>query len=230
MGEPLSGCSVHSLDILTQKAHPGQRPDGGNPRIGPAGTCWSPRRPILSPRLSGVTAEPLVDAMVLSDALVGPGRLFTGVRAVASTGSTNADLAAEARAGAPSGTVLIADHQSTGRGRFTRRWEASPGASVAVSVLLRAGDVPVARWPWLPLVTGVAVADGLRAAAGIEAAVKWPNDVLIDDRKVCGILAERVDDAAVIGMGINTTLTEDELPVATATSLALAGSQASTTE
>ena len=168
--------------------------------------------------------------MVLSDALVGPGRLFTGVRAVASTGSTNADLAAEARAGAPSGTVLIADHQSTGRGRFTRRWEASPGASVAVSVLLRAGDVPVARWPWLPLVTGVAVADGLRAAAGIEAAVKWPNDVLIDDRKVCGILAERVDDAAVIGMGINTTLTEDELPVATATSLALAGSQASTTE
>ena len=168
--------------------------------------------------------------MVLSDALVGPGRLFTVVRAVASTGSTNADLAAEARAGAPSGTVLIADHQSTGRGRFTRRWEASPGASVAVSVLLRAGDVPVARWPWLPLVTGVAVADGLRAAAGIEAAVKWPNDVLIDDRKVCGILAERVDDAAVIGMGINTTLTEDELPVATATSLALAGSQASTTE
>jgi BirA family biotin operon repressor/biotin-[acetyl-CoA-carboxylase] ligase len=97
-------------------------------------------------------------------------------------------------------------------------------------VLLRAGDVPVARWPWLPLVTGVAVADGLRAAAGIEAAVKWPNDVLIDDRKVCGILAERVDDAAVIGMGINTTLTEDELPVTTATSLALAGSQASTTE
>ena len=177
-----------------------------------------------------MTVQPLVDAAALTRALTGPDRLFTQVNCVAGTGSTNADLAVEARAGAPSGMVLIADHQSVGRGRFDRRWEAPPGSSVALSVLLRPGDVPTTRWAWLPLVTGVAVAEGLRDAAGVDAVVKWPNDVLIDGRKVCGILCERFDDAAVIGMGVNTTLTKDELPVPTATSLALAGSQASLTE
>ena len=177
-----------------------------------------------------MTAQPLVDAGPLVAELVGGGRLFTTVDCVASTGSTNADLADRARAGARSGTVLVSDHQSAGRGRFDRRWEAPPGSSVAISVLLRPGDVPVSRWLWLPLITGVAVAQGLRAASGVDAQVKWPNDVLIDGRKVCGILSERVDDAAVIGMGINTTLTRDELPVPSATSLALEGSQASATE
>jgi BirA family biotin operon repressor/biotin-[acetyl-CoA-carboxylase] ligase len=147
---------------------------------------------------------------------------------VATTGSTNADLAAAARAGADSGSVLISDHQSAGRGRFARVWEAPPGTSLAISALLRPpASVPVARWLWLPLLTGLAVASGLRAAAGVEVQLKWPNDVLIDGRKVCGILSERVDSvsgpAAVIGMGINTTLTEVQLPVPTATSLALAG-------
>jgi BirA family biotin operon repressor/biotin-[acetyl-CoA-carboxylase] ligase len=147
---------------------------------------------------------------------------------VATTGSTNADLAAAARAGADSGSVLISDHQSAGRGRFARVWEAPPGTSLAISALLRPpASVPVARWLWLPLLTGLAVASGLRAAAGVEVQLKWPNDVLIDGRKVCGILSERVDSvsgpAAVIGMGINTTLTEAQLPVPTATSLALAG-------
>jgi len=174
--------------------------------------------------------QPLVDAAELSRVLTGSGRLFTAVNCVATTGSTNADLAAAAASGAPSGTVLVADHQSAGRGRFDRRWEALPGSSVALSVLLRPGDLALERWLWLPLITGVAVAEGLRAATGIEATVKWPNDVLIEGRKVCGILAERVDSAAVIGIGINTTLTTDELPVATATSLALQGSQASATE
>ncbi|MFT3861773.1 biotin--[acetyl-CoA-carboxylase] ligase [Micropruina sp.] len=173
--------------------------------------------------------QSLVDAAALTAALTGPGRLFQSVACVPATGSTNADLAAEAVAGAPSGAVLVADHQRAGRGRFERRWEAPPGTSVAVSVLLRPGDVPMERWLWLPLVTGVAVAEGLRSAAGVDAAVKWPNDVLIEGRKVCGILSERVGDAAVIGMGINTTLAADELPVPTATSLALEGSQASVT-
>ena len=153
-----------------------------------------------------MAAQPLVDATVLSSDLLGPGRLFSAVRSIASTGSTNADLAAAATAGAASGAVLVADHQSAGRGRFDRRWEAPPGSSVAVSVLLRPAEVPLQRWLWLPLITGVAVAEGLRSAAGVDATVKWPNDVLIEGRKVCGILSERVDDAAVIGMGINTCL------------------------
>jgi BirA family biotin operon repressor/biotin-[acetyl-CoA-carboxylase] ligase len=171
---------------------------------------------------------PLVDPARLTAALVRPGGVWTRVRCVATTGSTNADLAAQARAGAESGTVLVADHQSSGRGRFTRVWEAPPGTSLAISVLLRPpATIDARRWLWLPLVTGLAVADGLRAATGVDVELKWPNDVLVEGRKLCGILAERVDSAhgpaAILGMGINTTLAEHQLPVPTATSLALAG-------
>lgn len=168
--------------------------------------------------------DPLIDADWLAGEL-GDG-LWRRVETVAAIGSTNAELGARARAGEPSGQVLVADHQSAGRGRFTRVWEAPPGRAVAISVLLRPPSVPPQRWLWLPLVAGLAVADGLRAAAGVDARLKWPNDVLIDGRKVCGILAERVEGdppAVVVGMGINTLLSEDELPVPTATSLALAG-------
>ena len=177
-----------------------------------------------------MTVQPLVDATALTAELTGPGRLLTSVRTVPATGSTNADLAAAAAAGAPAGAVLVADHQRAGRGRFDRRWEAPPGSSVAISVLLRPGEVSMQRWLWLPLITGVAVAEGLRAAAGVDAAVKWPNDVLIGGRKVCGILCERVQEAAIVGMGINTTLTRDQLPVASATSLALEGALCAPTE
>ncbi len=169
--------------------------------------------------------DPLVDATWLAREL-GDAGLWRHVEAVAETGSTNAVLAERARAGAPSGSVLVADHQTTGRGRFTRVWQAPPGKSLALSVLLRPPVAETRRWLWLPLLAGLAVADGLRAAAGVDARLKWPNDVLIGGRKVCGILAERVEGpvpAAVVGMGINTLLAEAELPVPTATSLALAG-------
>lgn len=172
--------------------------------------------------------RPLVDAADLTATLVRPGSVWAHVTTLATTGSTNADLAVAARDGAASGTVLVADHQSTGRGRFARVWEAPPGTSLAISALLRPpAAIDARRWLWLPLVTGLAVADGLRAATGVDVELKWPNDVLVDGRKLCGILAERVDSAhgpaAVLGMGINTTLAEHELPVPTATSLALAG-------
>ncbi|MGV8907911.1 MAG: biotin--[acetyl-CoA-carboxylase] ligase [Propionicimonas sp.] len=174
--------------------------------------------------------NPRVNADWLRTRLVRPGSVWTQVSTVATTGSTNADLAAAARTGAESGHVLVSDHQSTGRGRFTRVWEAPPGASLAVSVLLRPpAGVPASRWLWLPLLTGLAVADGIRASTSVRTELKWPNDVLIEQRKVCGILAERVDGdtgaAAIIGMGVNTSLTEEELPVPTATSLALAGAR-----
>jgi BirA family biotin operon repressor/biotin-[acetyl-CoA-carboxylase] ligase len=170
--------------------------------------------------------DPGVDAGALASRL--PRDLWTRIETVATTGSTNADLAAAARAGAPSGSVLVADHQGRGRGRFARVWEAPPGTSVAVSVLLRPVGVEPRRLLWLPLLAGLAVADAL-AGLGAPAALKWPNDVLLDGRKVCGILAERVDaGAVVIGMGINTTLAEADLPVPTATSLLLAGYPADT--
>lgn len=143
------------------------------------------------------------------------------------TGSTNRDLAARAHAGEPDGTVVVAGFQSAGRGRLARTWTAPPDKAVAMSVLVHAGQIPAVRWPWLMLLTGLAVRDALIRVTGVAAEVKWPNDVLVDGRKFVGILAERVETplgpACVIGCGINLTLTEDELPVPTATSLALAG-------
>jgi len=136
------------------------------------------------------------------------------------TPSTNAVCAERARAGEPEGLVITTEHQYAGRGRLDRAWEMPPRAALATSVLLRP-ELPPARWPWLPLMTGVAV------ARTVDGRVKWPNDVLIgaDLKKVCGILVERVDTpdgpAAIIGMGINTSLTPEELPVPTATSLNL---------
>lgn len=173
-----------------------------------------------------------MDAAWLADRLCVAGSIWTDVVAVAETGSTNADLARRAREGtASSGSVLISDYQRRGRGRFARVWQAPPGASIAMSVLLRPEGVEPSRWLWLPLVTGLAVAEGLRVAAGIDAQVKWPNDVLIGGRKVCGILSERVETpagaGAVIGMGINTDLKAEDLPVPTATSLAIVGAPTS---
>lgn len=169
-------------------------------------------------------ADP-IDRPTLASDLLTSGGLWRRLDLVASTGSTNADLAAAARDGAPGGTVLVADHQSSGRGRLGRTWTAPPGSGVAISVLLRP-EVALDRWTWLPLLAGVAVSDALRQTAGLPADVKWPNDVLIGDRKVCGVLAERVETpdgpAVVLGMGVNVHLGADELPVPTATSVDLA--------
>ena len=173
-----------------------------------------------------MTANPAIDLDTLRRELIRPGGLWRRIDHVAETGSTNADLAAAARAGTvePS-TVLIADFQSAGRGRLGRTWTAPPGTSIAMSVLVRPDGVAPERWTWLPLLTGLAVADGLSRSAGLEVRLKWPNDVLVGDRKLCGILAERVEladgPAGVVGMGINTHLATDDLPVPGATSVAL---------
>lgn len=141
-------------------------------------------------------------------------------------GSTNADLAAAATAdpsGWPAWSVLVTDTQTAGRGRLGRAWTAPPGTSLAISVLLRP-RIPAERYGWLSLLAGTAMATSLRAA-GVDAAVKWPNDVLIGGRKVCGLLAEALADGsgAVLGAGLNHRLTAGELPVPTATSLAIEG-------
>ena len=137
--------------------------------------------------------------------------------------STNAVVAERARSGAPEGLVVVAEHQTAGRGRLDRAWEAPPRSALTFSVLLRPGVTP-AEWPWIPLLVGYTVSKALRAE-GYDAAVKWPNDVLIEDRKVAGILVERVETpagpAAVVGVGLNVDLTAEELPVPTATSLGL---------
>ncbi len=158
------------------------------------------------------------------------------VEVVEGSGSTNADVASRYAAGEDDGLVLVAEHQSAGRGRLGREWVSPARSSLTVSFLLvpPAGVRPE-RWGWLPLATGLAAAAAVRRSAGVEVALKWPNDVLAEDgRKLGGILLERVErdgtPAAVIGIGLNCTQTQDELPVPEATSLALAGAAGATGE
>ncbi|MFI6250629.1 biotin--[acetyl-CoA-carboxylase] ligase [Streptomyces sp. NPDC051016] len=154
--------------------------------------------------------------------------LYRDVEVVQRTGSTNSDLVARALAGgADEGAVLVAEEQTAGRGRLDRQWTAPARSGLFFSVLLQPAEVPVARWGWLPLLTGVAVATGLARAAGVDTALKWPNDLLVtvgdEERKTGGILAERAgEDGVVVGVGINVSLRAEELPVPQAGSLALA--------
>lgn len=149
---------------------------------------------------------------------------------VGSTGSTNADLAARARAGAAEGTALIAGEQTAGRGRLGRIWESPPGSSVSVSLLLRPMVTAPEGASWLPLLAALGVRAGIEAATGVPVALKWPNDVVViagpRPGKVCGLLVESVGDAdrpaVVVGFGINTRMTDSQLPVPEATSLSLA--------
>ncbi|MGH3099149.1 MAG: biotin--[acetyl-CoA-carboxylase] ligase [Streptosporangiales bacterium] len=151
------------------------------------------------------------------------GTFWREVRLVASTPSTNADLAAAAQRGEAEGLVEVAEFQSAGRGRLGRTWVAPPGTALMASVLLRPSGVPQERWSWLPLLAGVAAAEAVREHTGVSAVLKWPNDLLVADRKLAGVLAERAGDAVVIGMGLNVRLTEAQLPSTAATSLLLAG-------
>jgi BirA family biotin operon repressor/biotin-[acetyl-CoA-carboxylase] ligase len=161
----------------------------------------------------------MVTRMAGTDATTGRGPLPVGpVRAtrfaidrVATTGSTNADLLAAADAGAADGTVLVADHQTAGRGRRGRSWEAPPGTSLLMSVLLRP-DLEPDRAGALTAAVGLAGRAACRAVAGVEPGLKWPNDLVAPtpagERKLGGILAEsRVVAgrlaAVVVGLGLN---------------------------
>ena len=175
-----------------------------------------------------MTEAPLSEAAVRA-AVVRPGGLWRSVEVVPVTGSTNADLLAQAASGAPEGTVLAAETQTAGRGRMGRTWLSPPGAALMFSVLLRPTAVPPARRGWLPLLAGVAVAAAVRDVAAVDARLKWPNDVLAGPAKLAGILAEAAGDAVVIGIGVNVSIDPDELPppgpgALPATSLRLQGS------
>lgn len=182
--------------------------------------------------------RPPLNAAALRKAVVTPGALWTSLDVVESTGSTNSDLAVRAARGEPEGAVLVAEEQTAGRGRLDRRWSAPARSGLFFSVLLRPGSatasgtapVPAHRWGWLPLLAGVATATALSRAAGVDTALKWPNDLLImvagEEHKAGGILAERTgSDGVIIGIGLNVSLKAEELPVPTATSLALAGAK-----
>ena len=168
----------------------------------------------------GDLSRPPLRATALQRALAPDG---WRVEVLRTTGSTNAVVAERALAGEPAGLVVVAEQQTSGRGRLDRSWSSPPRAGLTLSALVRP-ELPAARWPWLPLLTGLAVATAVREQAELDAVLKWPNDVLVDGRKVCGVLAEVPQPgAAVLGIGLNVTTRADELPTATATSLQLAG-------
>jgi biotin-[acetyl-CoA-carboxylase] ligase BirA-like protein len=173
--------------------------------------------------------RPPLNQRALARALVRPGGFWREIRVVEETASTNVDLAGLSREGAEPGLVLVAEAQTAGRGRMGRTWTAPPRSGLFFSVLLPPED-SVTRLGWLPLVAGVAVVSALRGFAELEGIprgrladtmLKWPNDVLIGDRKLAGILAQRADAGVIVGIGLNVTLRPDELPVPTATSLAI---------
>ncbi len=138
--------------------------------------------------------------------------MWREIELVARTGSTNADLLTRARQGAPEGLIRVAEEQTAGRGRMGRAWVAPPRAALTFSMLLRPAAVPVPRQGWLPLLAGVAVGAAVRGATGLNATLKWPNDVLAGGAKLAGILAEATGDAVVVGIGLNVSTEPDELP------------------
>ena len=129
------------------------------------------------------------------------------------TGSTNTDAAELAAAGAVHGTLVIADRQQAGRGRRGRVWESPAGENVFMSIVLRP-RIPAEKAPMLTLVMALALAEGISAISGVQAGIKWPNDIVIHRHKICGILTEMHMNSdgsirdVVIGVGINVNMQE----------------------
>jgi len=135
------------------------------------------------------------------------GTRFAAVRIHAELPSTNTALVDEARSGTPEGLVVVADHQTAGRGRLGRTWSAEPGTALLVSVLLRP-PLPVDEIPVVLMAAGLAACDGVEAAAGFRPGLKWPNDLVVGDRKLAGLLTESTggsEPAVVLGLGVNVT-------------------------
>ena len=143
------------------------------------------------------------------------GTRFHEIRRFTSVDSTNRHLLSEAARGCADGVVAVADVQTAGRGRHGRIWTAAPGAALLVSVLLRP-DLPPERLHLVTLAAGVAAAEAVQEVGGFEARLKWPNDLVVDDRKLAGILAEAAGTGrggtggVVVGMGLN--LRSDAFP------------------
>lgn len=131
---------------------------------------------------------------------------FHDIEVLEVTDSTNRVVAGRAAAGAPDGLVVAAELQTAGRGRLDRTWQAEPGAALLVSILLRPTDLPVARWHLLTAAAGLAGRLACQQVGGFSPDLKWPNDLLVGDRKLAGILAEADEGAVVIGMGCNVHL------------------------
>ncbi|MFX0079024.1 MAG: biotin--[acetyl-CoA-carboxylase] ligase [Candidatus Hermodarchaeota archaeon] len=130
--------------------------------------------------------------------------------------STNAYLKEKGAIGEREGLVVLADTQTSGSGRFERSWHSPPGG-LYFSILLRPTTISAVEAPLITLTAGVAVAKVLQTALGVQAKLRWPNDVLVENRKVCGILAESTligedIEYVVLGVGVNANTPLDEMP------------------
>lgn len=167
-----------------------------------------------------------LDEKLLQRRLIGTG-LYASLTRVESTGSTNAELVAAAQspdfaAQWPHLSVLTAEEQTGGRGRLGRTWSSPRGAALSTSILLRP-TMPRSQWHWLSLAAGLALVRALNAYK-VPAALKWPNDVQVEGRKIAGLLAEvppTEPNSVIIGCGINVLLNQEQLPTASSTSLLL---------
>jgi BirA family biotin operon repressor/biotin-[acetyl-CoA-carboxylase] ligase len=125
-----------------------------------------------------------------------------------STDSTNLEAMRQAKEGAPEGLCIVARTQTRGRGRLDRSWQSPPDAGLYMSLLLRP-NFPVHAWPLITLMAAVAVRDALLKTCGFSADIKWPNDLCVNDKKFCGILAETLETssggAVALGIGVNLT-------------------------
>lgn len=181
--------------------------------------------------------RPSLDRTLLSELLLVPHGPLATLRVVDESESTNSELAAAVAQDAqawPAPALLVAEHQVAGRGRSGRGWQTPDRAALTCSLLVRP-QVPQEALSWLPLLAGLATVTALRSTLGLDARVKWPNDVLVPTdepaiegwgslRKVAGILTELLPDGGVIvGIGLNVSQTREELPVPSAVSIALAG-------
>jgi BirA family transcriptional regulator, biotin operon repressor / biotin---[acetyl-CoA-carboxylase] ligase len=148
-----------------------------------------------------------------ADCLPG-GRLAGPLRAYRALESTQAVARAWADDNAPEGAVVLADYQAAGRGQHGRAWTAPAGAGLLFSVVLRP-PLPVARWPEIPIAVGCAIAEAVEAAGPAVARLKWPNDVLVDGRKVAGVLSEGVagePPLVILGIGVNVFQRDADWP------------------
>lgn len=175
------------------------------------------------------TGAPL-DQAALRAQLLAPAGRYAALDVVASTGSTNLDLAGQAGRGAQDRTVLIAETQTAGQGRQARNWVSPPGSGLYLSVLLRPAEVPGERLSWLTLLAGVALVRTANWAGATGTALKWPNDLLLGGRKAAGVLAmvgSVKENMVVLGMGLNVLPLPGDVPLGAgglaATSLAEAG-------
>ena len=175
--------------------------------------------------------RPPLDERILQRALMTPGGFVSALRVLPSIESTNTAMLEAAADGAPHASVLVAEEQTAGKGRLGRSWTAPARSGLFTSILLRP-EAPAATWTWLPLLAGVAAREAVARASKLEIGLKWPNDLVVAegglaDRKLGGILCETVPGmaAVVVGIGLNVTLRQHELPVPQACSLAIAGAE-----